>query len=206
MSVSNPLPLDLELILTNLKHAIGLCPNQNLLKFISAATGGMYILMDTETVKNWPPPYWSKYRSSDDVMNPIARGSFCWGFQKGLNCSKYLPQTDSYWDVADMCVRGWHQNECLTYPVETANNKEIILFQRDYHKIRVGLQLEKVIECHLRQVFKQEVTFSNRKWLFSNRKWLFQTGSDFFKPEVTFFKPEVTFFKPEVTFQTENFI
>ena len=117
----------------------------------------MYILMDTETVRNWPPPYWSKYRSSDDVMNPIARGSFCWGFQKGLNCSKYLPQTDSYWDVADMCVRGWHQNECLTYPVETANNKEIILFQRDYHKIRVGLQLEKVIECHLRQDFKPEV-------------------------------------------------
>ena len=117
----------------------------------------MYILMDTETVKNWPPSYWSKYRSSDYVMNPIARGSFCWGFQKGLNCSKYLPQTDSYWDVADMCVRGWHQNECLTYPVETANNKEIILFQRDYHKIRVGLQLEKVIECHLRQVFKPEV-------------------------------------------------
>ena len=93
LSASNPLPPDLNFILTNLKHAIGLCPNQNLLKFISAATGGMYILMDTETVKNWPPPYWSKYRSSDDVMNPIARGSFCWGFQKGLNCSKYLPQT-----------------------------------------------------------------------------------------------------------------
>ena len=143
----------------------------------------MYILMDTETVKNWPPSYWSKYRSSDDVMNPIARGSFCWGFQKGLNCSKYLPQTDSYWDVADMCVRGWHQNECLTYPVETANNKEIILFQRDYHKIRVGLQLEKVIECHLRQVFKPEV--------------------DLIEPEVNFriikiAISEVEFAKPEV--------
>ena len=145
--------------------------------------------MDTETVKNWPPSYWSKYRSSDDVMNPIARGSFCWGFQKGLNCSKYLPQTDSYWDVADMCVRGWHQNECLTYPVETANNKEIILFQRDYHKIRVGLQLEKVIECHLRQVFIPEVDLIQPEVnscileiaidaKFTNRRLVYYTGSN----------------------------
>jgi hypothetical protein len=81
-------------------HTFGFVPNEHLLKFISSATQGMYIMMDLKTRKNWPPDWWNLNRTDDQIINPLARGIFSWSFQKGINCSRYIPDSDIYWDVS----------------------------------------------------------------------------------------------------------
>ena len=111
----------------------------------------MYILMDTNTLKNWPPKFWFNNRKSENDINPIARGLYCWGFSKGLKCSKYLPDSDCYWDVTNTETRMWDQTECLKYPVGDAHTRQIILFQRYHAKIKLAVNLLKLAECHLRE-------------------------------------------------------
>ena len=133
------------------KHSMGLMPNQNLLKFVSSATSGMYILMDTNTLNNWPPSFWWQNRKTPETINPIVRGLFCWGFQKGLKCSRYLPESDCYWDVTNTETRRWDPDECLKYPVDTIEDKQIILFQRFHEAKKLSVNLLKLVECHLRE-------------------------------------------------------
>ena len=46
-------------------HCFGYVPNSHLLKFIASATQGMYICLDSKTLKNWPPRYWPKKEGMD---------------------------------------------------------------------------------------------------------------------------------------------
>ena len=132
-------------------HSFGNVPNDHLLKFISAATGGFYVCLDYEVRHNWPPPWW---KAEPGILNPLARGLFSWSFQKGINCSRYLPDSDIYWDVSDV-IRKWHRtypmSENLSYSREIIENKQIILFEKEERKRKVNVPLHRVVACHLRE-------------------------------------------------------
>jgi hypothetical protein len=109
-------------------NAFGLVPNEHLMKFISAATHGMYINLDYKTRHSWPPKWWMKNRDSEDVLNPIARGLMSWSFQKGLYCWRYLPGTDIYYNIPDI-IRRWHKAENLSYSQGIINKKQGLFYE-----------------------------------------------------------------------------
>ena len=108
-------------------NAFGLVPNEHLMKFLSAATHGMYINLDYKTRHSWPPKWWMKNRDSEDVLNPIARGLLSWSFQKGLYCWRYLPGTDIYYNIPDI-IRRWHKAENLSYSQGIINKKQGLFY------------------------------------------------------------------------------
>ena len=139
-------------------HTFGYVPNEHLLKFLSSATQGMYISLDYDTRRNWPPAWWRNNRPSEDILNPIARGIFSWSFQKGINCSRYLPDTDIYWYVSDT-IRKWHKSENLSYAKEIIQKKQIILFEQDFRRRKLSVPLERVVVCHLREGQSYDAVF-----------------------------------------------